>query len=212
MQTQVRSVSTRHLFLALLTIMTVWVFLQVEARLLLGADAGWTARIVPFGWLLHVHAAGGVVALLCGAVQFLPTARRRRTHRILGRAYVAAVAVAAPLAIWIAARHAEPSEGLASAAQGAIWLWTTAAAVLAIRCGDVQQHRSWMARSYALTLTFVASRFLTEVLHLQLPAQAGGATALVWLLSLLALLVADSMMALASGAQSPGQRLRGADA
>jgi uncharacterized membrane protein len=186
---------TQHLFLVLLGFLTVLVFLKVEIRLLLGADAQWSERIRPYAWLLHVHAICGSVALIAGAIQFFPLNRRKHpdAHRILGRSYVVAVAIAAPTAIWIAARHVEASEATAAVAQSVIWLYATTAAVLAVLNRNIVRHRLWMARSYALTFTFVMSRFLTEILQLRLPKEYGGAAALIWLVTIGVLLIADSI-------------------
>jgi uncharacterized membrane protein len=186
---------TKYLFFVLLGFLTALVYLKVEVRLLLGADAQWSTRIRPYAWLLHLHAICGSVALMVGAIQFLFLSRRKypNIHRILGRCYVVAVAIAAPLAIWIATRHAETSEGTAAVAQGVIWLYVTTAALLAIRNRNIVQHRMWMVRSYALTFTFILSRFLTEILHVQVTKEYGGAAALIWLMTIGVLLLADSI-------------------
>jgi fatty-acid desaturase len=39
----------------------------------------------------------------------------------------------------------------------------TAAAVIAARNGQIAAHRQWMARSYAVTFTFISSRILNLV-------------------------------------------------
>jgi hypothetical protein len=47
--------------------------------------------------------------------------------------------------------------------QGAAWIVCTTAAVIAARNRQVAVHRQWMARSYAVTFTFVSSRVLNLV-------------------------------------------------
>jgi hypothetical protein len=47
--------------------------------------------------------------------------------------------------------------------QGATWIICTAAAVIAARNRQIAVHRQWMARSYAVTFTFVSSRVLNLV-------------------------------------------------
>jgi hypothetical protein len=185
------------LFAGSLAGMTALVFLVVEVRLLLGLDPQWTERIEPYAFLLHVHAACGVFALFGGPLQFVPWFRDHhpRLHRALGYGYVAAVAIAGPLAIWIAVKHTAPSEGLASSAQGVLWLCTTAAALIAVRSHDIRTHRLWMARSYALTFTFVLHRFIVELLGVRLSADAGGTAAFVWLLTVAVVLIADAIVA-----------------
>ena len=44
--------------------------------------------------------------------------------------------------------------------QPAAWIVCTMAAVIAARNRQIIQHRQWMARSYAVTFTFVSSRVL----------------------------------------------------
>ena len=186
---------TKRLFFLLLGFLTALVFVKVEIRLLLGADAQWSTRIRPYAWLLHVHAICGSVALIAGASQFFSLNRRNypHAHRILGRCYVVAVAIAAPSAIWIAIRYGETSEGMAAVAQSVVWLYVTTAALLAILKRNIVQHRMWMVRSYALTFTFVLSRFLTEILQLQVTKDYGGSAALIWVVTIGMLLFADSI-------------------
>lgn len=186
------------LWLLLLAVVSLPVFIVVELPLLLGQDAEWSARIEPYEWLLHLHAVAGVAAMTTGAFQLVSVVRDNypRLHRRLGYVYLACTVIAAPVAIWIAVRYIDPAEGLALATQGVLWLFTTVAALLAIRARDVPTHRLWMARSYALTLTFVLVRFTTSVLGLQLPEEAGGAAAMIWLSTILVVLAADSIVAL----------------
>jgi hypothetical protein len=44
--------------------------------------------------------------------------------------------------------------------QAAAWVICTAAALVTARNRRIIQHRQWMARSYAVTFTFVSSRVL----------------------------------------------------
>jgi uncharacterized membrane protein len=189
--------SVQQAFLLLLVAVTAPVFLVVEVPLLLGLDQAWSARTRPYSWMLHLHAACGVLALFTGPFQLVTAVRENypRLHRVLGYVYLAATVIAAPVAIWIAVFHIEPAERLASVAQALLWLFTTLAALLAIRATDVRTHRLWMARSYALTFTFVIVRFTTEVLGFRFPVDAGGAAAMIWLSTICVILVADSFVA-----------------
>jgi uncharacterized membrane protein len=171
----------------------LWVFVAVELPRLFGADARWSMRIAPVAWLLHLHATCGVVALACGPLQFVGRVREQapRLHRMLGICYIAAIAFAAPSAIAIALLLCEPAVALPAIAQAILWVIATVASIIAIVGGNASQHGWWMARSYALTYTFVAGRILVDVLHLHFPARAGGDAALTWILTLGALIVAD---------------------
>ena len=184
------------LFLGVLVGMTGLVFLFVEVPLLLGLDSRWSARIEPYAWILHAHAACGVLAMFGGALQFFPFVRdaRPRLHCAVGYVYMGATGVAGPLAVWIAIYHAEPPEALAAVAQAVLWLVTTAIAFLAIRSRDIATHQLWMARSYALTFTFVLHRYVIGILGVRLPGELGGTAAFVWLITLAAVLAADCIV------------------
>lgn len=183
----------KHLFFLLIAFLSALVFLKIEVPMLLGANAQWNERIRPFEGILHVHAFFGSAALAAGTIQFFMLSRQKypRIHRLLGRFYVVAVAISAPLAIWVAAYYGKPSEATASMAQGAIWFYATAAALLTILKRNLVQHRIWMARSYALGLTFVMARFITEILQVRVIDSSGGAPGFIWIMTIGAVLFAD---------------------
>jgi len=123
-------------------------------------------RTIPF--LMIPHIAGGVLALLLGPIQFSSRIRRRYTkmHRVSGRVYVGAVFVAGSLAMVLAnARHRPDSAHfcVATRIQAAAWIITTAAAFITARNRQIQQHREWMVRSYAVTLTFIGTRLFSPL-------------------------------------------------
>jgi uncharacterized membrane protein len=109
--------------------------------------------------LLIPHTLCGVTALLAGPLQFSSRLRRRhlKFHRVLGRVYVICVFVGAFTGIALAAgRPGMPGTSM----QAAAWIVCTTAAFLTARNRQIAQHRQWMARSYAVTFTFVSSRVL----------------------------------------------------
>jgi uncharacterized membrane protein len=112
--------------------------------------------------LLIPHTISGTVALLAGPLQFSTRFRQRHLqwHRVIGRFYVAAVFVGSFTGIALAAgRPGLPGTSM----QAAAWMVCTAVAVIAARNGQIAVHRQWMARSYAVTFTFVSSRVLNLV-------------------------------------------------
>lgn len=118
------------------------------------------------GWLV-VHVATGIVALLAGPVQlWLGVAHRnRKLHRALGKVYMAAIAVAAASAYYLAVATDNGwvfGAGLAGLATA--WLVTTSLAFVAIRRRLFEQHREWMIRSYVVTFAFVSFRVLFTAL------------------------------------------------
>src|SRR5262245_41670586 len=85
--------------MAALTLGVIW---TDERFLVDSADAEWT-HIAPFKWLLLIHGVAGFVALFIGPLQFSERLRRTHTklHRVLGRVYIGAICIAAPMAIYI---------------------------------------------------------------------------------------------------------------
>jgi uncharacterized membrane protein len=109
--------------------------------------------------LLIPHTLAGVLALLAGPIQFSSRLRRRhlKLHRVLGRSYVASVFVGALTGIALSAgRPGLPG----TCVQAAAWIVCTGAALITARNRQIDRHRQWMVRSYAVTFTFVSSRVL----------------------------------------------------
>jgi uncharacterized membrane protein len=109
--------------------------------------------------LLIPHTLCGVFALLAGPLQFSSRFRQLhlKFHRILGRIYVVSVFIGSFTGIALAAgRPGLPGTTM----QAAAWMVCTTAAFITARNRQIIQHRQWMARSYAVTFTFVSSRVL----------------------------------------------------
>jgi uncharacterized membrane protein len=109
--------------------------------------------------LLIPHTLCGLLALLAGPLQFSSRFRLRhlKFHRLLGRVYVFSVFAGASTGIALAAgRPGLPGTSM----QAAAWIVCTSAAFITARNRQIVQHRQWMARSYAVTFTFVSSRVL----------------------------------------------------
>jgi uncharacterized membrane protein len=109
--------------------------------------------------LLIPHTLAGTFALLIGPINFSSRIREkhRQLHRLLGRIYVVSVFVGAVTGVALASgRPGFPGTSM----QAAAWIVCTTAALLTARNRHIVQHRQWMARSYAVTFTFVSSRVL----------------------------------------------------
>jgi uncharacterized membrane protein len=123
-------------------------------------------KTIPF--LIIPHAVCGVAALLIGPFQFSSRMRlgHLKLHRVLGRVYVISVLIAASFAMVLANyRHQPGGEhfGVAVRIQAAAWVITTTAAFLTARNRQIQQHREWMVRSYAVTFTFIGTRVFSPL-------------------------------------------------
>ena len=130
--------------------------------------AAYTDRYWPRRFGLVPHIAGGVVAILVGLVQLWLglTGRTGVLHRILGRVYLGAVAVASAgafyLAVTIEPEYFAYAAGLFFLA--CAWIITTSMAYLAIRHRALEQHREWMIRSYVVAFAFVTFRLVDRPL------------------------------------------------
>jgi uncharacterized membrane protein len=162
---QQRRLFKRALWIVM-AVATLYITLHIEVPLLRQHTEQIYFRTIPF--LIFPHIAAGILALLSGPPQFSSRLRRRSTefHRILGRVYVISVLIAAPLAIILAYHrripHIIPYFFLGSSLQATTWIVTTVAAFLTARNRQIQQHRQWMVRSYAVTFTFIGIRVLVQ--------------------------------------------------
>jgi len=149
---------------------TLWIFLGLTAlfvfitsEVLLITDYSmyhaYRLQVIADRHLLIPHTLCGLIALFAGPVQFSSRFRQRylKFHRVLGRIYVISVFIGAFTGIALAAgRPGLPGTSM----QGAAWILCTTAAFITARNRQIVQHRQWMARSYAVTFTFVSSRVL----------------------------------------------------
>jgi uncharacterized membrane protein len=158
------TVRAKHIFFAAFALMTIFVFYVYEAPFLDSRSPVWQ-RIEPVKWLMLPHGLAGALALLLAPFQFSTRLRKRslRLHRILGRLYVAGVAIAAPTAIPIAIILGPPSLVMAAVIQSCGWLVTTAVAIYCVRAGDIRQHQEWMIRSYPFAMVFVFARVILAI-------------------------------------------------
>ena len=157
-------IRAKHIFFAAFGLMTLFVFYLYEVPFLDSRAPVWQ-HIEPVKWLMLPHGIAGALALLLAPFQFSTRLRKRslRLHRILGRLYVAGVAVAAPAAIPIAIILGPPSLVMAAIIQSGAWLLTTAIAMYCVRTGDIRQHQEWMTRSYPFAMVFVFARAILAV-------------------------------------------------
>jgi uncharacterized membrane protein len=138
-------------------------FVFITSELLLVTDYpmyhAYRLQVIADRHLLIPHTLAGIFALLIGPINFSSRFRQRhlQLHRVLGRIYVVSVFVGAATGVALAAgRPGFPG----TCGQASAWVVCTTAAFLTARNRHIVQHRQWMARSYAVTFTFVSSRVL----------------------------------------------------
>jgi uncharacterized membrane protein len=138
-------------------------FVFITSEVLLFTDYpmyhAYRLQVIADRHLLIPHTLCGIIALVAGPIQFSSRLRQRhlKFHRILGRTYVISVFIGAATGVALATgRPGFPGTSM----QAAAWVVCTTAAFLTARNRQILQHRQWMARSYAVTFTFVSSRVL----------------------------------------------------
>lgn len=138
-------------------------FVFITSEVLLVTDYpmyhAYRLQVIADRLILIPHTLSGIFALLIGPVQFSTRFRERhlQAHRVLGRLYALSVFVGSFTGIALATgRPGLPGTSM----QAAAWMVCTAAAIVTARNGQIAVHRQWMARSYAVTFTFVSSRVL----------------------------------------------------
>ncbi len=156
----VRSRSKTTLW-TLLGLTTLFVFITSEVLLFTDYPMyhAYRLQVIADRQLLIPHTLAGIFALLIGPINFSSRIRQRhlKLHRVLGRIYFFSVLVGASTGVALASgRPGFPGTSM----QAAAWVVCTTAAVITARNRHFTQHRQWMARSYAVTFTFVSSRVL----------------------------------------------------
>jgi uncharacterized membrane protein len=138
-------------------------FVFITSEVLLYTDYpmyhAYRLQVIADRHLLVPHALAGTLALLIGPINFSSRIRQRhlKLHRTLGLTYLVSVFVGSITGIALASgRPGLPGTSM----QATAWMVCTTAAFLAARNRQITAHRQWMARSYAVTFTFVSSRVL----------------------------------------------------
>jgi len=181
-------------FFALVAVATALAVYADEGFLIHPADPNW-AHIAPARWLLLVHGLAGVTAFVTGPFQFSDRLRRTRLnlHRWLGRIYVGAIFVAAPMAMLVAMRLERPLTLAEQPAQAGGWFLCTAIALVCVLSGKIETHKRWMMRSYGFTLIFVAAR-VPDFFGLGVVESDAVLSTMLWYLVLAALIGPDIIL------------------
>lgn len=118
-------------------------------------------HLTPWVYVLYVHIVTAMLALIIGPFQiFLKKSQaRRRQHRLMGYIYVISISASGIVGLylslfatggWVA--------GLGFFGLDVLWVAATWTALRKIIAKDVQAHKEWMLRSYALTFAAVTLR------------------------------------------------------
>ncbi len=148
-----------------------------------------------YQFIFHQHIYLGGIALLAGLLQFSKKLRSRHLswHRALGKTYLIAVLLSGSAGLYIAFYATGGLicvTGFESLA--ILWLYTSATAYRAIRNRDIDRHKEWMIRSYALCFAAVTLRILGPVFQFGFGMSFIPAYQIIaWLSWMLNLLVAE---------------------
>lgn len=160
--------NAKYVVFSAIAVMVVYVLYHNERFLIEPENPIWQ-HYEPFKWWLLPHGVFGAFVILLAPLQFSDRLRRRytRTHRVLGRLYVAGAIILAPLGTYIQyyeERLGFPRSFTVLAAVNAVMLMgaTALAFVFAYR-RKLVLHRQWMVRSYAIALVFIEGRFIMGV-------------------------------------------------
>ncbi|MCB1644795.1 MAG: DUF2306 domain-containing protein [Pseudomonadales bacterium] len=148
-----------------------------------------------------MHVIGGGTVLLVGGFQFVGALRRSypQLHRWFGRIYLSFVFIGGIGGLVLATT----ADGGLVAKVGfgmlaVLWLFSGWQALAAIRRGDVQTHKAWMARNYAMAFGAVTLRiYLGMFTALQIPFEEGYPV-VAWLSWVPNLILVEWWMALSS--------------
>lgn len=189
----------KYILFAAIFLTMVYVINHNESFLVNRADPNW-AHIQSFQWWLLPHGLAGACALLLAPLQFSDRLRQRyaKAHRIVGRIYISAVFVLAPLGVYIQYLE-EPMGGsrsftIATLIDAVLLTSTAAIALYFIRHRKIQQHRQWMTRSYAVALVFFEVRAISGIFGLDFTP--GATETIVWSCVAAAIPLADIVLQL----------------
>jgi uncharacterized membrane protein len=119
-------------------------------------------HVTPWVYFLYAHIATGSLALLIGPFQIFRKQSGKNSkniHRSFGKIYVACIFISGLINIYLSMN----ASGGWVARTGfftmdLIWMYATYMAVAKIMKKDIQAHRNWMLRSYAITFAAVTLR------------------------------------------------------
>jgi hypothetical protein len=188
-------INAKYAVFSVIAVMTLYVLYHNERFVVDPSHPVWQ-HYEPFKWWLLPHAVFGAIVILFAPLQFSDRLRQRftRSHRVMGRLYVAGAIILAPLGAYIQyyqERLGAPRSFTVLAIVDAVMLVSaTALAFLFAIKRKIALHRQWATRSYAIALVFIGGRFVLgvtgwEVLGIEI------AQAIIWSCLALSVVLAD---------------------
>jgi hypothetical protein len=186
----------KYVVFAFIAAMAAYVLYHNERFLIDAAHPAWQ-HYEPFKWWLLPHGVAGACALILAPMQFSERLRLRFTtlHRVTGGIYVTSALFLAPLGVYIQfldeAQGASRSFTVATVVDAALLMTTTTIGLVFALKGMFPQHRQWMTRSYAVSLTFLEIRFILGLTGLDQPFNWAILEVTVWTCVALSILIGD---------------------
>jgi Predicted membrane protein (DUF2306) len=157
-----------------------------------------------FGIISHI--VGAMLAIIMGPFQFLPALRKGRflkVHRWLGRIYLSGVLVGGLGGLYMAfLAYGGLVAKLGFATLAMLWLFSAFMAYQHIRHKEIQQHKEWMIRNYAMTFGAVTLRLWLGIFQAVGLEFITGYMIVAWLAWIPNLLVAEWMVRRGKAANS----------
>jgi hypothetical protein len=186
----------KYVVFSFIAVMAAYVLYHNERFLIDPAHPVWQ-HYEPFKWWLLPHGVAGACALILAPMQFSERLRLRFTtlHRVTGSIYVTAALILAPLGVYIQyldeAQGASRSFTIATVVDATLLMITTAIGLVFALRRMYPQHRQWMTRSYAVSLTFLEIRFILGLTGLDQPFNWAILEVTVWTCVALSILIGD---------------------
>lgn len=157
-------------------------------------DFFWTRR-----YWVFIHILSGILATIVAPFQFIPYIRShfKKIHRITGRTYVYSIIISSITSFYLCITTPENFwYALGLGGFTAAWLFTAVMGTIKARKGKIEQHRSWMIRSFVVTIGFSISRLLEDMV-VQIHAEVGRVerlTILSWISWIIPLIITEWLL------------------
>ena len=187
----------KNIVFAFVAVMFAYVLYHNESFLLDPQHPVWK-HYETFKWWLLPHGLVGACALILVPLQFSDRLRQRylRLHKTIGWIYVVGAMIVAPFGAYIQyfeERMQQPrSFTMAAASDAGLLMLTTAIALFFVLRGNIQQHRQWMTRSYAVALVFLEVRVISGVFGFDNSPMA--TEVIVWMCVICSVPIADIVL------------------
>lgn len=119
-------------------------------------------HIAPWRYAFYIHVCSSIFVLLAGIIQFIPQIayRYKKLHRALGLLYIIIIVLLSGPSGFIMGIYANGGlyAKISFVILSILWIAFTAIAYVKALQRNIETHKAFMARSYALTLSAIALR------------------------------------------------------